>query len=160
MTRPIQPPGGATVVHDLLADAERRCAGAGQRLTDPRRRVLELLVEADRPVKAYDLMRRFAPGRRSAKPPTVYRALDFLQSIDVVHPVLTLSAFVACQLCEPHIPAFLVCDVCGGVEEFDLEPERRLPLASRNGFLAKRFVFEARGVCSKCSPPSSTTEAE
>ena len=136
----------------LVADAERRCAEAGQRLTEPRRRVLELLLEAGRPVKAYDLMRQFAPGRRTAKPPTIYRALDFLQSIDVVHPVLTLSAFVACRLGERlHIPAFLVCDACGGVEEFDLKPERRFPLPPCDSFKAERFVFEARGLCVKCS---------
>ena len=42
-----------------LAAAESRCTQAEQRLTEPRRRVLELLLEAGQPVKAYDLIAGF-----------------------------------------------------------------------------------------------------
>jgi Fur family zinc uptake transcriptional regulator len=62
-----------------LAAAEVRCSAADQRLTAPRRRVLELLLEAGQPVKAYDLISTFGGAGAPAKPPTVYRALDFLE---------------------------------------------------------------------------------
>ena len=39
-----------------LALAEGRCEQSQERLTPPRRRVLELLLEADGPLKAYDLI--------------------------------------------------------------------------------------------------------
>ncbi|MBO9557660.1 MAG: transcriptional repressor, partial [Caulobacter sp.] len=37
-----------------LAAAETRCEASDQRLTAPRKRVLELLLQAGQPVKAYD----------------------------------------------------------------------------------------------------------
>ena len=43
-----------------LAVAENRCATTQERLTAPRRRVLELLLEADGPQKAYDLIAAIA----------------------------------------------------------------------------------------------------
>jgi DNA-binding PadR family transcriptional regulator len=58
-----------------------RCEAAGQRLTPPRRRVLEMLLKAGQPVKAYDLIAAFGDGGPPAKPPTVYRALDFLSKL-------------------------------------------------------------------------------
>ena len=42
-----------------LAAADRRCLAAGEKLTPARRRVLELLLGAGQPVKAYDLMAGF-----------------------------------------------------------------------------------------------------
>ena len=61
-----------------LAAAEALCERRDQRLTAPRRRVLELLLEAGQPVKAYDLMAQY-DAKSPAKPPTVYRALEFLE---------------------------------------------------------------------------------
>ena len=53
-----------------LEAAESHCAGRGEKLTPVRRRVLELVLEADAPVKAYDLLEALKPGPGAAKPPT------------------------------------------------------------------------------------------
>ena len=58
--------------------AEQLCTVRGVRLTPTRRRVLELIWESHRAVKAYDLLDRIRPFEQTAKPATVYRALDFL----------------------------------------------------------------------------------
>ena len=75
-----------------LAAAEVRCGAADQRLTAPRRRVLELLLQAGQPVKAYDLIASFAIDGPPAKPPTVYRALDFLEKQGFAHRIESLNA--------------------------------------------------------------------
>lgn len=65
----------------------------------PRRRTYELLLEAGCPVKAYDLISTYAQaGERLAKPPTIYRALDFLLAQGLVHRLESLNAFLACPL--------------------------------------------------------------
>ena len=74
-----------------LADAEARCGSDGQRLTAPRRRVLELLLTAPGPVKAYDLIGTFGAGGVAAKPPTVYRALEFLEKQGFAHRIESLN---------------------------------------------------------------------
>ena len=71
-------PPTAAQVDRALAAAAARVAAAGERLTQPRRRVLALLLAAGAPAKAYDLVANFHPDPRVAKPATVYRALQFL----------------------------------------------------------------------------------
>lgn len=68
-------------------------------------------MEAGKPVKAYDLIGAFCPGRALAKPPTVYRSLEFLEGLGLVHRLASLSAFVACAGgFERHQAEFLICD--------------------------------------------------
>lgn len=134
-----------------LSAAEARCAAAGQRLTPPRRRVLELLLEAGQPVKAYDLIAAFGEGA-PAKPPTVYRALEFLARQGFAHRIESLNAYVACGGgAEGHAAAFLICDCCGATREIApqgiAEIER---LAGVQGFSLTGLTVEAHGLCQDC----------
>lgn len=62
----------------LLDRAETVCTRRNARLTDLRRHVLGLVLDAASPTGAYELLDRLRQTRRGAAPPTVYRALDFL----------------------------------------------------------------------------------
>jgi Fur family zinc uptake transcriptional regulator len=133
-----------------LAAAEARCEADRQRLTAPRRRVLELLLEATGPVKAYDLIAGF--GDSAAKPPTVYRALDFLEGQGLAHRLESLNAYIACRLGEtPHAAAFLICDCCGATKE--IEPAAAAAVreaAEHAGYSVNILTVEARGLCQAC----------
>lgn len=137
-----------------LAKAENACRERGLRLTPLRRRVLELVWGSHEPVKAYDLLDCLRQGSRSAAaPPTVYRALEFLQQEGFVHRIESLNAYVGCG--EPgHADAaqFLLCRGCGEVAELDdaeilgLIRER----AGALGFVVDGQTIELRGCCSRC----------
>lgn len=130
--------------------AETRVAEAGGKWTEPRRRVYELLLEAGTPVKAYDLMEAYSEDR-TAKPPTVYRALDFLETAGLVHRIASLNAFVACEADDPtHAAAFLICDCCGAAEEFEPDFGPQLAAAQAAGYAVRSVTLEARGLCSAC----------
>lgn len=88
-------------VADALAAAQARCAAAGERSTAPRARVLELLLEAGAPVRAYELVAAFAPGAYT-HPPTVYRALDFLAAQGLAHHLETQNRYLACAAPGPR----------------------------------------------------------
>ena len=135
-----------------LESAEARCLGAEQRLTAPRRRVLELLLEAGQPAKAYDLIAAFGAGGAPAKPPTVYRALDFLERQGFAHRIESLNAYVACrQGPEDHAAAFLICDCCGDTREVEpLGVERLAKLAGEAGYTLNVVTIEAHGLCGAC----------
>ena len=75
-----------------LVAAEARCVDQGERMTAPRRRVLELLLQAGEAVKAYDLIARYGVDGVAAKPPTVYRALEFLEKTGMAHRIASISA--------------------------------------------------------------------
>ena len=141
---------GAALVHELSA-ARDQCAARGQRLTRPRERVLELLLRAGHPVKPYDLLAGAAPGEGSAKPPTVYRALEFLAAQGLAHRIESLGAFVACRRRGGHNAAFLICDCCGLTREFDPGEERTIgEAARRDGFTLSAVTLEAHGLCADC----------
>ena len=137
-----------------LSAAERRCAETQERLTAPRRRVLELLLVADGPLKAYDLIAAFGERGEPAKPPTVYRALDFLERIGFAHRIESLNAYVPCRMeGESHRAAFLICDCCGGAQEFEPDFSAQLAAARAAGYDVQSITLEARGLCPACRRP-------
>lgn len=135
-----------------LAEAEARCGRIGERLTAPRRRVLELLLENGQPTKAYDLIAAFGPDGRAAKPPTVYRALDFLERTGMAHRIASISAYVACARGEnAHTAAFIICDCCGDAREIDPPSAKALQAgAEASGYRLDRVTIEAHGLCGAC----------
>jgi Fur family zinc uptake transcriptional regulator len=136
-----------------LLDAERHCVERGARLTPGRRRTLEILLEADKPLGAYEVLEKLAADGFGAQPPVAYRALDFLMAQGLVHKVRELNAFTACaRPGTAHSAAFLICRVCGTVAEMAAEPKRgALGQAAREqGFTIERTVVEAEGVCARC----------
>lgn len=135
-----------------IAEAERRCAAANESLTPLRRRVLELLFDSHGPAKAYDLL-PLIDSEKQAKPPTIYRALDFLVRMGLAHRIESLNAFVACDVgaCA-RSTIFLICEKCGGAEEFDAGHALvdLSEAAKKDGFAISRTMIEASGVCGAC----------
>jgi Fur family zinc uptake transcriptional regulator len=136
-----------------LARAQQICTLRGARLTPVRRRVLELILRADQPPKAYALLAELEQERGRLGPPTVYRALDFLLAHKLIHRVETSNAFVACGDAEhSHQSQFVICDDCGATEEIQddkiVASLRRL--GEKRGFAVERQVIEARGLCPSC----------
>jgi Fur family zinc uptake transcriptional regulator len=138
---------------EQFAEAHRRCAAAGETLTPLRRRVLELLLDRQAPAKAYDMLPLLDHEKGQAKPPTIYRALDFLVRMGLAHRIESLNAFMACDIgaCA-RSTIFLICEKCGGAEEFDAG-HALIDLseaAKRDGFAIRRTMIEASGLCSAC----------
>ena len=133
-----------------LLSAETRCTVVQERLTPPRRRVLELLLQANAPLKAYDLIAAFGRDGQSAKPPTVYRALEFLERLGFAHRIESLNAYVPCRLEGGHSAAFLICDWCGEAEEIAPDFAAQIALAEAAGYTVRVVTLEARGLCAAC----------
>lgn len=138
----------------LLAQAEAECEAKGAKLTALRREVLGLILEAKGPTGAYELLDMLRLRRGTAAPPTVYRALDFLQEQGLVHRIQSLSAFVGCVEAHGHDHAaqFLICRVCGQVTEIDDHAlaHALADAAGRVGFAVTAATIEASGVCAGC----------
>jgi len=147
----------ATALTAALDKAEALCVERGGRWTRPRHKVFERLLQAGAPVKAYDLMAGMGEGDAPAKPPTVYRALDFLEEMGLVHRIASLNAYVACGDGHegehgPHAAAFLLCDCCGSAEEFDATVEHTAQAAAaQHGFAMASMVLEVHGRCRRCA---------
>jgi Fur family zinc uptake transcriptional regulator len=135
-----------------LDEADRLCRSRGERLTPLRRHVLRLLIEARRPAKAYDLLEKL-DGEGAAKPPTIYRALEFLQDMQLAHKIESLNAYVACgHRDHAHSAVFLICQSCGQTSELHTErvPDVLREDAAAVGFTVRHAVIEVRGLCARC----------
>ena len=137
-----------------LGRADALCRQRGARLTRMRRRVLELLWDSHKAVKAYDLLDRLSESEKSVRPPTVYRALDFLMAHGLVHRVDSLNAFVGCSGSdEQHNAQFLICQECGEVSELNgaVIGQAVAQQAARAGFKVRRQMIELHGECPTCA---------
>ena len=147
------PPGAADVARAMRA-ADLRLTAEGERMTPPRMRVLELLLAAGEPVKAYDLIARFGGDGQPAKPPTVYRALEFLERKGLAHRIASISAYVACAEHDggsAHAAAFLICDCCGATREISGPDQGVIDAAAADaGYAIARTTIEAHGRCGAC----------
>ncbi len=136
-----------TCIKDALAKAEKVCLDAGAKLTTTRRQVLELLWKSHQPRKAYDLL---ADLDATAKPPTVYRALEFLQEHGLVHKVESLNAFIGCDGMHSH--QYLICQGCGDVSDIHDETLAKTVQAKahQKGFQVTSPIIEIKGICERC----------
>lgn len=141
--------GTVNNLEDRLESARGIVLDKGERFTPLREHVLELIITDGGAVKAYDLLDRLSPELGSPKPPTVYRALDFLSKHGLIHRVEALNAFIACDHSHKgHLAEFFICEKCQSVEErhahdhADCKPD---------GFNIRRSVVEHYGQCAKCA---------
>ncbi len=142
-------------VEDRLAKAALICTGNGAQLTELRRNVLQLILEAPGPLTAYQLLDRLKDVRKSAVPPTVYRSVDFLVAQGLIHKIERLNAFIPCIDSDHHHHEvqFLICRKCGTVAEIeDAAISKALRnAAARNGFAPDHAMVELDGLCSLCA---------
>ena len=143
----------ADCVAAAVGIAEELCRQRGLRFTATRRRVLELVWQSHKPIGAYDVLEELGRESKSAAPPTVYRALDFLIEAGLVHRLDSLNAFIGCpDPASRHAGQFLICRQCRSVTEL-CDPQIEtlvMQKAAACGFSAVRQVLEIDGLCKRC----------
>ena len=150
----LTPPPTAT---DALARQYRRAealvARKKGRFTAIRRTVYLRLLESDVPLGAYDILDRLG-GVGSQKPPTVYRALDWLIAHGLVAKLATNSRYVVVGTDRETAEAFLICRDCGETHTLRAEAltQSLTRTAQQRGFSDIQPVLELVGSC--CNPQS------
>lgn len=141
-------------VEARLAEAESLCATTGARLTPLRKEVLALILNASTPMGAYDLLAKMkSESDRPAAPPTVYRTLDFLLDMGLIHRLTSINAYIPC--CHPregHQAAFLICTQCKNVTEASAQGllTQLDALSASDQFTAHHSIIEISGICQQC----------
>jgi|SRR5690625_922374 len=151
MTVQILPP---QALQQQLQTAEKICHQNNKKLTPIRRTVLELLIQAQHSLKAYELLERMQNIYPGAAPPTVYRALDFLTEMGLIHRIDAVNAWTACVNAagKPH-DLFIVCTQCRQVVEIHA-PELSHKIAqciAQAGFQFTQNDTELRALCIQCA---------
>jgi len=146
-------------IDSALDTAKRLCEERGVRLTPLREQVLHLVWQSHKPLGAYAILEALgnqpsAKPRRQA-PPTVYRALEFLQEHGLVHRINSLNAYIGCpQPRENHQSHFLICRECAtAVEIFDTSIGASIQAAASAARFQQEGAFvEITGLCPNCQP--------
>ncbi len=119
--------------------------------------VLALLKKSKKPLTAYDILSKLKNSTIKA-PQTVYRALDSLEELGLIHRIQSLGAFIACHSEEEdHGKQFAVCRICNNVIE--LHDHRICGFTKEIGkkikFTIEREMLELIGVCESCEKYNS-----
>ena len=134
--------------------AEEKCKELGERLTPARLSAYAEIVRSDGPLSAYELIARLEEREnRKIAPLTVYRHLDFLKRVGLVHRLESKQAFVACEHPDHvHESQYLLCSDCGRAEEMESEQLLKLlnKLRDQQGFVPAHAVVEITGQCRDC----------
>ena len=139
---------------------------ANLKLSQHQESVLGILMHAERPMSAYTVLDKLkAAGVKS--PPIVYRALDKLVSLGLIHRLASLNAYVACcqhseSKCghkhhhghdQNHVSQFAICTSCGDVKELESAEISKIVKKASSLFLMdiEKSVFEVSGTCRSCA---------
>ena len=142
-----------TCVDTALQQADIICRNKGVRFTELRRRILTLLWENHRPTKAYAILDKLWASNTRAKPPTVYRTLDFLLQHCLIHKLNSLNAYIGCgHPHKQHQCYFLICRQCGDIRECcsNQLTTTITQIADRNKFTPRYVALEIAGTCHPC----------
>ena len=140
-------------IRNALREGEEICAKQHLRFTETRRRVLEIIWESHRPAKAYDILEKLSDGNTQTKPPTVYRALDFLLDNGMIHKINSLNAYVGCSHpSNQHQCHFLICTECDDVFECcnGTLDKAINSTADKTKFKPISSSVEIQGICHEC----------
>ena len=125
-----------------------------QVLTKNQSLVLEALRKAKHPVGAYELLDQLREHGLRA-PLQIYRTLDQLIELKIVHRLESLNAWTLCCDAEHDFtPVFAICNDCGIVKEyFDETLSSNIAnISKQSGFVADRSIIEIHGRCDQCEP--------
>lgn len=154
-----RPHNHSSCVDAALSQAQTLCDQRGARLTRIRQRVLELVWQSHKPVGAYDLLPLLAEEGFNSAPPTVYRALDFLLELGLIHRLTSLNAYVGCtQPGHAHAAScFFLCRQCGCAQELEsqLYDSISQKVEAQLGVTVEHQITELSGLCPNCARSST-----
>ena len=125
----------------------------GYKVTNPRKKVLEAIEKAEGPMSPYDIGKMTEEEGKHLDQVTIYRVINLLCSLNLVHKVFSRGGYVRCDLLEEEgCHRFLVCRGCGNLQEFRNEAlcNQENQIAQKMGFQAEHHVTESSGLCRDC----------
>ena len=143
-------------INAAISRAHALCAEANVRMTATREAILRLLWQSHQPLGAYQLQQQLAKVTdKPVAPPTIYRAIEFLLEMGLVHRIPSLNAFFGCPFpTSDHSNIFMICEQCKTVAEMADNRVNRLleELTQKANFTLNNKNIELFGLCPNCEP--------
>ena len=137
----------------MVQDSIRILHAQGYKATKPRKLVLEVLEEIEKPLSPYDIRGILHQRGKYLNHVTIYRILDLFCSLNLVHKMLSSGGFVKCSLnAIEGCHRFMLCQHCGAIQEFTDKGlcQGENEFAQNFGFHTEHHLSEFSGLCSRC----------
>ena len=141
-------------MENSIQQAEQYCQENGLNFTPVRRKVLEILLQKNTAIGAYEILDLLREAGFKNQPPVAYRALEFLVQNGFAHKIEQLNSFIGCMHPgKDHSPAFMICRNCDSVSEEEALTRNFSvsQIASKAGFTVEKAVIEAQGLGHSCA---------
>ena len=159
-----QPHDHGRCINAAMTRAHDLCIEQNARMTTTRESVLRLLWQSHRPLGAYQLQDQLAELlNKPIAPPTVYRAIEFLLQLGLIHRLPSLNAYIGCPFPNSeHSNLFLICTECGSASEMaHATINNTLQSAgAKVNFILQSQSLELFGLCPQCSEPLEANSNE
>jgi Fe2+ or Zn2+ uptake regulation protein len=125
----------------------------GHRITRPRRLVVSVLAQQDRPLSPYDIHDMLVERSEKIDTVTIYRILDRLESYGLAHRLAHTGGFLRCRFqehdaCHHHV----ICRDCGAIEEIHCPGMNAVEraAATESRYRIDAHYVEFLGLCAAC----------
>lgn len=142
-----------TVAKKILI-AKQLSEDSGHKFTGLRTLIYKKIIKSRKPLKAYDILEDIKESDYSAKPPTVYRTLDFLKGLGLIHKIESDNSYIACNHPNEHSQCFfMTCEKCGDTKEICADSiKSQIEEKTKNShFKISNINLEVKGQCAKCA---------
>ncbi len=150
-----QPHDHGRCINAALMRANDLCAQQNARMTPTRESVLRLLWQSHQPLGAYQLQDQLSRLLdKPVAPPTVYRAIDFLLQLGLIHRISSLNAYIGCPFPNSeHSNLFMICTQCGCAAEVAHNTINDLlqSASDKANFTLQSQSLELFGLCPQCA---------
>ena len=144
---------------DYIENCETALKDSGARITKPRRAVIRCLSSADGALTPREILEVILKDKESEDidQVSVYRILETLSSLGLVHQVFPSGGYIACFhiRCDKKHHVLIRCSSCETTSELDVPEETLSPmfwfLEKEVGFSPTGHVFQVNGYCKDCA---------
>ncbi len=149
----------AQCLEAAIARAKSVCKSKGIKFTQLREQVFRSIAASHKAVGAYDIIEIVAQNGKRIAPISMYRILDALSEIGLIHRLESQNSYFACHSghnvdandCRSQV--FIICKTCNTVIEIEA-PE--IGTAVKKAAISSEFqlhqaLLEIIGLCKHCS---------
>lgn len=140
---------------DYISFALEKLKEAGLKITNPRKMLVTFLAKSDKVLSPYEMKALLKKEKINADVVTIYRVLEVLESMSLVHKVQAFNGYVRCNTkkMQPGVcHHYLLCRSCKKVEEVEGENLSQLEkkISQQNHFQIESHYLEFMGLCAAC----------
>jgi len=135
----------------IIENAFKYCVINKYRFTEPRKKVLEIILEQNKKIGAYDILKQLS-HERNINPPTVYRSIEFWLKHGFIHRIESLNSYIVCNNNHDHKGTqIVICDKCGITKEVCIEESIISKKINKlEDFKVETWNMEIHGLCAHC----------